>query len=99
MNKVYTVRTVKLAGVMLFFGALTWRTAVAVGYEQEVWTAIYILGTVACWGIVLARLIGGKDLLKKILSSPSNSDDRQWGQISLFAVLLVPIVASWFFSR
>ena len=94
MNKVYTVRTVKLAGVMLFFAALTWWTAVAVGYEQEVWTAIYMLGTVAGWGIVLAELIGGKDLLKKVLDSPSNSDDRQWGQISLFAVLLVPIVAS-----
>ena len=77
MNKVYTARTVKLAGVMLFFGALMWRTAVAVGYGQEVWTAIWMLGTVGGCGIVMVRLIGGKDLLKKVLASPSNSDDRQ----------------------
>ena len=99
MNKVYTVRTVKLAGVMLFFGALMWREAVAVGYEQEVWTAIRMLGTVVSWGIVLVWLIGGKDLLKKVLGSPSNSDDRQWGRISLLAVLLTSTVASIFFSR
>ena len=105
MNKVHTVRTVKLAVVMLFFGALMWWTAVAVGavdavgYELEVWNAIWMLGTVWGCGIVLVRLIGGKDLLKKVLGSTSNSDDRQWNRISLFAVLLTSTVASIFFSR
>ncbi len=42
-----------------------WREAVAVGYEQEVWTAIRMLGAVVSWGIVLVWLIGGKDLLKR----------------------------------
>ncbi len=81
----HSTRMVRAAKLGLA-GSVIWLVGWVIGFESAVWRTISIFGKmmvgvflVAYLVAYLARLIGGKDLVNKVLGPPPHRfDDRKW---------------------